>query len=108
MPSNDFGEGDACYCEVYVCNTDAVTYTDIPVFVILDVYGMYFFAPSFGSFDYYDDPIPPGLTTITVLPNFSWPAGAGSATNIIWYAAMTDPAITGLFGSLGTFTFSWH
>ena len=108
MPSNDFGTGDPCFCLVHVCNTDAVTYTDIPVFVILDVYGMYFFAPSFGPFDYYDDPIAPGLTTITVLPEFNWPAGAGTATNIIWYAAMTNPSITELFGNLGSFTFGWH
>ena len=108
MPSHDFGAGDECYCDVYVCNTDSTTYTDIPVFVILDVYGMYFFAPSFGSFDHYDDPIPPGLTTIAVLPSFPWPAGAGTATNIVWYAAMTNPQMTALHGDLGTFTFGWH
>jgi hypothetical protein len=108
MPLETFGAGDECYCEVYVCNTDETTYTDIPVFVILDVYGMYFFAPSFGDFDYYDDPIPPGLTTINVLPPFTWPDDVGSASGIIWYAAMTNPEITELHGKLGTFTFGWN
>lgn len=108
MPSSDFGSGDECYCEVHVCNTGSSTYTDIPLFVILDVYGMYFFAPSFGTFDFYDDPIPPGLTKIMVLPNFSWPEGAGSASNIIWYAAMTNASMSELHGDLGSFTFGWH
>jgi hypothetical protein len=108
MPSNDFGSGDECYCTVFVCNSGSVTYTDIPIFVILDVYGMYFFAPSFGSFDYYNDPIPPGQTIITVLPAFQWPAGTGTASDIVWYAAMTDPGMTSLHGNLGTFSFGWH
>ncbi|MBN1552926.1 hypothetical protein JW979_15740 [bacterium] len=108
MPSTNFGVGDDCYCDVYVCNADSTTYTDIPLFVILDVYGAYFFAPSFGSYDYYDDPIPPGMTTIPVLPSFPWPSGAGSASNITWFAAMTNPGFTALHGNLGTFTFGWH
>ncbi len=108
MPSDSFGGGDICYVEVYVCNTHDVTYTNIPIFVILDVYGMYFFAPSFGEFDFYAMPIEPGMTTIQVLPPFEWPAGVGSASGIIWYAAMTDPEITELFGGLGMFTFGWY
>ncbi|HPQ42454.1 MAG TPA: hypothetical protein PLV45_18925, partial [bacterium] len=75
MPYEEYTAGTMCTCHVHVCNTDPVTYTDVPVFVILDVYGMLFFAPSFGAFDYYDDPIPPGTTTIQVLPSFPWPAG---------------------------------
>lgn len=108
MPSDTFVAGDECYCEVYVCNTDETTYTDIPVFVVLDVYGMLFFAPSFSDIDYFNNPIPPGLTTISVLPSFVWPEDVGSASGIIWYAAMTNPEITELHGKLGTFTFGWY
>jgi hypothetical protein len=108
MPSDDYTAGDECYCEVYVCNTDDSAYNDIPVFVILDVYGMVFFAPSFSDFDYYSDPIPPGLTTIPVLPVFTWPDNAGTTSGITWYAAMTNPDISDLHGTLGTFTFGWH
>jgi len=97
-----------CHCSVHVCNTDPVTYTDVPVFVILDVYGMLFFAPSFGAFDYYDDPIPPGTTTIQVLPSFPWPAGAGEAHDIHFYAAMTNPAMTDLMGDMDMFAFGWR
>jgi hypothetical protein len=108
MPSDDFGPGDECYCDVYVCNPNAETYYDIPVFVILDVYGLYFFAPAFSDFDYYTETVAPGRLTISVIPSFTWPGGVGSASGILWYAAMTDPGITQLFGELGMFTFGWH
>lgn len=108
MPSDDYGPGDECYCDLSICNPGSSTYADIPVFVILDVYGLYFFAPSFSDFDYYIRDIVPGISVISVLPSFQWPYGAGSASGIVWYAALTDPDITQLFGELDVFTFGWH
>jgi len=108
MPSDDFGPGDDCYCDVIVCNPTSETYPMTPVFVILDVYGTYFFAPSFGDFDHYTYDIVPGHFTISVLPSFSWPTGAGSAAGLSWYAAMTDQSISSLLGDLGVFPFGWH
>ncbi|MBN1355809.1 S8 family serine peptidase [bacterium] len=108
MPKDDFTGGDECFCDVYICNPNTETYYGVPVFVILDVYGLYFFAPSFGEFDYYLKDVTPGEMTINVLPSFIWPGGVGSASGILWYAAMTDPGITQLFGELGMFSFGWH
>jgi hypothetical protein len=108
MPSDDFGPGDECYCDVTICNPNTETYSDIPVFVILDVYGLYFFAPSFSDFDYYVETVAPGILTIPIIPSFTWPGGVGSASGLLWYAAMTDPGITHLFGDLGMFMFGWH
>jgi len=108
MPSDDFTEDDECYCMVYVCNPDEETYSAVPVFVILDVYGLYYFAPNYSDFDYYTRNITPGLTEIEVLPVFIWPGNVGSASGINWYAAMTDQAITELFGEFDMFTFGWH
>jgi hypothetical protein len=108
MPSNMFGPGNHCYCTVYVCNPGQTTYKNTPVFVVLDVYGLYFFAPSFSDFDSYLFDIAPGIQIIEVLPSFNWPSGAGSATGIYWYAAMTDPEMTGLIGNMDTFAFGWY
>ncbi|MBN1355947.1 hypothetical protein JXA40_06700 [bacterium] len=108
MPQTDFTAGDVCFCDVYICNPGGETHTDIPVFVILDVYGLLFFAPSFGAFDHYTLAITPGRATLNVLPSFTWPGNVGSATGILWYAAMTDPGITQLFGDYGMFSFGWH
>ncbi|GEM_PF-4512821 len=108
MPSNDFGSGDECYCNVTACNTDSYTYTDIPVFVVLDVAGSYFFAPDYSEFDFYTMTLPPGETVIPVLPSFEWPSGVGAFSGVNWYAAMTNPDITALHGELDIFTFGWH
>jgi len=107
MPSTYFIEDDECGCIVYACNPDGVTYTDVPLFVILDVYGSYFFAPAFSAFDNYLVDLEPGLTEVIVLPTFNWPPNAGSADNIVWYAAMTDVMISRLYGTMDTWTFGW-
>ncbi|MBN1296706.1 hypothetical protein JXA80_07985, partial [bacterium] len=76
--------------------------------VILDVFGQLFFAPSFSSFDQYTVDVTPGLHTIIVLPEFTWPAGVGSASNLWFYAGMTDPAVTGLLGNYDAVPFGWE
>ena len=112
MPSTLFHAGDVCNCIVTVCNAEAFTLSNYPLFVILDVYGSYFFAPSFNMvFDNYlqmHNQFPPGETQVTVLDNFDWPAGVSPASNIVWYGALTNPGITELFGSYGTFSFGWE
>ena len=34
-------------------------------------------------------------------------SGAGTASGIIWYAALTDPGMTTLYGEMDTWTFGW-
>ena len=107
MPAEYFRAGDPCSTLVYVCNPGPDEYTNVPLFVILDVYGQYFFAPTFGDFAHYTIDVPTGQQEILVLPEFTWPANVGSASNIIWISAMTDPAITELFGDMDQWTFGW-
>jgi hypothetical protein len=108
MPSDFFRGGDIFYLDVYLCNTDNAQY-NVPLFVILDVYGQLFFAPSFTEeFDMYDVTLPPNEQIMkSILQQFTWPHGAGEASGIIFYAAMTDPEITGLFGELDMAVFGW-
>lgn len=108
MPSALYHAGDPCYCDVVVCNPGATTYNDMPLMVVLDVYGQYFFAPSFTSFDQYTIDVTPGQQTVSVLPMFEWPEGAGAASSIWFHSAMTDQAITELFGALDSFMFGWE
>jgi subtilisin family serine protease len=108
MPKDDFTAGDDCYCDVEICNPTDDTYADVPIFVILDVYGAYFFAPSYSDYDYYVRTIYPGTTMLNVLPRFTWPGNVGSAAGIRWYAAMTTPDKSTMFGDLGMFAFGWH
>jgi hypothetical protein len=107
MPSDFFRPGEPCACRVFVCNPDVQTYESVPVFVILDVFGSYFFAPGFGDFDYTIMDVETGETELEVLPEFPWPDGAGSVNGVNWYAAMTNEAITALFGEMDMWTFGW-
>ncbi len=107
MPSDFFRPGDQFFIDVYLCNMDSIEY-NVPLFVILNVYGAYFFAPSFTAFDKYNVTLPANdQIVVNVLPLFNWPTGAGQAANILLYAAMTDPQITQLFGAMDMKTFGW-
>jgi len=109
MPSHEFRAGDVCSCWVTVCNPSDRYYVGVPLFVLLDVFGSYYFAPSFAGFETFESlSLGPGQQEFQVVPEFYWPAGTGIASGICWYAAMTDPGVTQLFGSLGTFTFGWR
>ena len=108
MPSNFYRPGDPCSVEVRICNPSAATYHDVPLFVILDVYGNYYFAPTFSSYDKYTlTDVHSGMDTMVILPPFDWPTGAGAADGINWYAGMTNKDLTQLFGTYGFYSFGW-
>ncbi len=111
MPAKVFFPGDTCSCIVTVCNATGSILRDHPLFVVLDVYGTYFFAPSFTSYDNYLNTYPafePGITGITVLDEFTWPAGCGDHNGIKFYSALTDPGISQIVGDMGTWEFGWR
>lgn len=108
MPSLNYGPKDEFYLDVYACNPMPFHYENLCLFLILDVYGIYFFAPSFTDFDTYIIDLYLGMQVIEVIPPFSWPEGAGSAQGILLYAAMTDADITHLIGDLDMVSFGWY
>lgn len=109
MPSSHFSPGDPCSCHLVICNPGPESYTDIPLFVILDVFGNYLFWPDYTSFDYSIlANLPLGPTIVEVLPMFSWPEGAGTVMDgVQWIAGMTDPHLTILLGDFDIWEFSW-
>ncbi len=108
MPAKYFSAGDSCACRVELCNPGPGVYPDIRLFVILDVYGDYFFAPTFTEFNYYEvEELTTGPHEIEVLSPFSWPEGAGSAGNIVWYAGMSDSTMNHLLGQMDMWIFGW-
>jgi hypothetical protein len=111
MNAHYFAPGDVAYCRARVCNLEAAPLVGHPLFVVLDVHGVYFFGPSFTTdLDSYLElfpEIPVGETPLEVLPPFTWPEGAGSDAGIVWYAALTDPTMSRLVGELGAWEFGW-
>jgi len=112
MPLEMYHAGDICWCRAVVCNAGAEALDRYPLFVILDVYGSLYWAPSFNtSFDHYlalYPSFPPGQTVVEVLPEFPWPANTGNANGLLWYGALTDPDISDIFGEFDIFTFGWQ
>ena len=111
MPDTDYVTGQTCSCHVLICNAEASPLENYPLFVILEVAGSYYFAPSFGEYDSYLDDYPVfsrGLTRIDVLDEFEWPPDVGSYSGCVFYAALTDPGITDIFGVMDDWTFGWH
>ncbi len=111
MPLEMYYPGDTCYVTVTVCNATGSPLVDYPLFVILDVYGTFFFGPGFtGAFDSYlrDYPVFPwDATVVPVLDPFTWPDTGTSAAGILFHAALTDPEVSVLFGEMDTFEFGW-
>jgi len=108
MPSDYFSPGDPCELKVFICNPSSVAYFPIPLFVVLEIHGTYFYAPSFNEFDYFAIDVEPGISWVQVIPPFNWPTGTGSTEAVSWISAMTNPEKTEMFGSYDTFSFGWH
>ncbi|MBN1551898.1 S8 family serine peptidase, partial [bacterium] len=107
MPAHHFAPEDTCACMVSICNPQNMTEENIPLFVILDVFGSLFFAPSFTGFDHYTVTLAPGIMQFDVIPFFKWQRGAGDADGIFWYAAITDQRITQIRGEWDSWEFGW-
>ncbi len=107
MPAHYYYPGDPCGLVVTITNTGSNTYTDIPLFVVLDVYGTYYFYPSFTDFDLTTMTLPPGFQQFDILDAFPWPENTGSADGIFWYGAMTNTELNTLISNLDTWEFGW-
>ncbi|MBN2055684.1 endonuclease/exonuclease/phosphatase family protein [bacterium] len=111
MPSHMFQAGDSCACVVTVWNGGTRPFVGYPLIVVLDLFGSYYFAPSFSDFDSYLDDYPifqPGATVVSVVDAFNWPTGAGMAYGARWYAALTDPDVMYTCGVMDSWEFGWR
>ncbi|MBN1356697.1 hypothetical protein JXA40_10595 [bacterium] len=112
MPSTIFQPGDYCWSELKVCNATGSTLEGYYLIAGIMVYGEFFFAPAFQArFDSFIDDypcFPEGSTEIVLVPDFIWPEGCGQASGITWYAALLDPELSEITGSMDTFSFGWR
>jgi hypothetical protein len=108
MPAHFYGPGDPCSLTAYICNPGQFMINSAPIFVILDVLGSYYFAPSFSEWgDHYVKTLAPGVSTLVVLPTFNWPSGAGSFSGARFWGAQTNAAMNELVGNLASWEFGW-
>ncbi|HPQ41779.1 MAG TPA: hypothetical protein PLV45_15535, partial [bacterium] len=97
LPLTYYTPGDTFYCDASICNNTGEILSGYPLFILLDVYGDYFWGPGWTpEFDGYWDELPvldEGVTDCTVIPEFTWPEGAGTASGIAFVGCVTDPEI---------------
>ncbi len=102
-----FSPGDPFHLVVTVEKPDGNSYYRQPLFLLLDVYGEYYFYPSWNPrFDYKLVDITTFIESIPIL-NFEWPKGSGSANGIAFHAAILNSAMTSIAGNTDTVVFGW-
>ena len=107
LPGTVDGAGVPFYLNATFCNATNGELSQHALFVLMDAYGLFFFAPSWSDgLDYYTLDFPIGNTTVVVLPEFMWPTGAGAGT-VTFYGAVLDPSLVNLIGNLDVKVFSW-
>ncbi len=108
MPSDYFREGDPCRLTAEITNHSNYDLEQIPLFVILDVYGEYWFWPTWtqtGEYQLMD--IPMGLQEQIIIEPFTWPSNTGSATGIFFWGALTKTDFSNVLGTFGFWEFGW-
>jgi len=119
MPSHLFLPGDPCSPAdflndfkslVYsvICNSYPVPIPSLKFFAVLDAYGVFYYAPGWTQLlDFWEIGIEPGPRTLAIIPEFTWPAGVGSASDLYFYGVMTNSDITRLMGEFDVWEFGW-
>ncbi|MBN1298041.1 DUF1565 domain-containing protein [bacterium] len=102
-----FVPGDRFYCGVWVTVIEPDP-LQTPLFVLLDVFGNLFFAPSFNTtgdtiWMTYSD----RYTYVDIIPAFTWPETGMSAANLYFHAALTDPGVTQIIGRWDSIGFGY-
>jgi len=107
-PATYFRPDDEFYLNLEICNNLMHIMTDIPIFVILEVQGNFWFAPGWTqTVDYYQEDLPVALTEKLIINPFLWPENAGSFNGAVFWSAITNPALTNILGDIGVWEFSW-
>jgi len=108
MPSVYFNPHDPCSLSATLSCSGDFTFTQVLLFVFLAIEGNFYFAPSFDGTDYYSVDIPlEGEEEIIVLDEFFWPENAGNVSEVVWYAAVTDPRVTTVLSNIDSWRFGW-
>lgn len=109
MPGNLYGSGDICWLKAHVCNDGPQTLRNIPLFVVLDVAGAYWFWPTWSSeIDYDSRDFDPGRTIVEIIPEFTWPENSSAYDGAMFHGAILDQEMTTLQGEMGSWRFGWR
>ncbi len=100
--------GDTLDLTATITNPGPETYQNVPIVILLDVYGAYFWYPSWTgpALDLIVMDVPVGVFTFDVL-NFTWPDGIISSGAVDFYGAMIDSEAMDFLGNWDWERFGW-
>ncbi|MBN1356526.1 right-handed parallel beta-helix repeat-containing protein [bacterium] len=107
MPYHEYRPGNSCSLDV-ICLNSGPSREGLLLFVVLSAYGENYFWPAWNAFDFLDIELSSSETVVPVIPEFPWPAGAGSGENVFFYSGLTNPVKTELLGDIDSWEMSWH
>lgn len=90
-----------------ITNSEDNALVGVPLVVVLDVYGWYFFHPSWAStFEYEPIHLEIGETGVDIL-DFIWPAEPSSQSGLYFYGGLLTHDLASLIGNVGIVEFGW-
>ena len=115
MPSTMYRPGDIFYLNANVMNPGAPL-GQLPLLVVLDVFGRYYFWPGWKCYDPPEQPefdysyidVITGLQVIPVLPSFTWPdTGSGKVNGLYFHAALLSASFDDIVGNMDSRQFGY-
>ncbi len=102
MPAHYFSWGNICRLNAYLYNCSDNELFNVPLVVILDVYGQYWYWNRWTpDFDYNLIRLPPGVSEKEIISSFVWPdMGNDELTGIIFWGAMLNENMNGILGGM--------
>lgn len=111
MPQTYFRPGDTFYLNLKIYNNSSQYYTNMPLFVALNIGEEYWFYPHWVHYppdiDYEFNNIPVGESSKVIIQSFNWPSGVGSMSGLKFIAAFTNQEMTELFGQMDMIEFGF-
>jgi len=107
MPRTMYAPGDEFYLNL-VFYKSGPDLEGLPVFVLLETFGTYYFWPSWRRYsppespyiDYRLENIPSGTSTLEIFPSFPWPDTGTSGTDLLFMGAVMNWSLSGLAGNI--------
>ncbi len=102
-----FRAGDTFHLEALISNPGPDNYCNLPLFVILDVHGSYFYYPEWSmDLDYNMIDLQAGIQRKQILL-FEWPEIDGDHTGIFFHAALLTDSFNAILGRWSSVEFGW-
>lgn len=97
--------GDNVGLKVQACNPGDITHVGLNLFVIMEQGGVFWFYPGWTESDWLPVDLVPGINEWVIHEEITWSETPPDWYGNVFYAGLTNPAITEMFGEIGLFPY---